>query len=76
MILTGVKVIVERKDGTINTWHDGPTHVVEAINSAKERKGWVGGKIIEAYYEFDSDGYYVKTWIDVSKNCLNDLLKD
>lgn len=75
MNLTGVKVIVERKDGAITTWHDGPFPINDVILSIKERKKWIGGKVIEAYYEFDNDGAYVKTWIDVAKNKLNDLLK-
>lgn len=64
---TGVKIVVERQDGQITTWHDVLDRRVESIilNVIKQ-KGWENGKVIEAYIEFDVNGYY-KVHLDCAR---------
>lgn len=62
---TGFKVIVERQDGQITTWHDVLDRKVEVIiKEVMDQKGWRNGKIIEAYIEFDDKGQYYKVYLD------------
>jgi len=62
---TGFKVVVERQDGQITTWHDVLDRKVESIIlNVMQQKGWRNGKITEAYIEFDDNGQYYKVHLD------------
>lgn len=72
----GIKLICERADGEITTWHDAfNTTVEDVIRKVRYEKNWIGGKFIEAYLEFENDGKYYKVFIDIKKQKLNQLLK-
>jgi len=74
MKTAGLKLVCERADGNITTWHDVFQEPVEdVINKMKHTKRWIGGKFLEAYLEFDNDGYYYKVYLDV-KECGFDKL--
>ena len=75
MKVRGLKLICERADGEITTWHDVfETTVEDVINKMKHSKGWIGGKLLEAYLEFDNDGKYYKVYLDVKERGFNQLL--
>jgi hypothetical protein len=75
MKATGLKLICERADGEITTWHDVfETTVEDVINKMKHSKRWIGGKFLEAYLEFDNDGRYYKVYLDVKERGFNQLL--
>lgn len=72
----GIKLICERADAEITTWHDVfNTTVEDVIKKVVYHKDWLGGKFIEAYLEFENDGKYYKVFIDIKKQKLNQLLK-
>lgn len=72
---TGLKLICERSDGEITTWHDTlETTVEDVINKIKHQKRWMGGEITKAYIEFDNKGDYYKVHIDTSR--INHLLQE
>lgn len=71
----GLKLICERADGEITTWHDVfETTVEDVINKMKHSKRWIGGKFLEAYLEFDNNGKYYKVYLDVKERGFNQLL--
>ncbi len=75
MKATGLKLICERADGEITTWHDSfETTVEDVINKMKHEKQWIGGNFIEAYLEFDNNGKYYKVYLDVKDRGFNQLL--
>lgn len=70
MKATGIKIIVEHESKEISTWHDVfETTAEEIINKVKHNKGWIGGKVLEAYIEFAGKTYneYYKVYLDVNK---------
>lgn len=70
---TGFKVVVERQDGAITTWHDIFDRKVERILlDVCAQKGWEKGTVIEAYIEFDANGEYYKVYLDCTR--LNKIL--
>lgn len=70
---TGFKVIVERQDGAITTWHDMFDRKVETILlDVRKQKGWENGTVKEAYLEFDANGEYYKVFLDCAR--LNKVL--
>lgn len=76
MKCTGIKIIVERQDGEITTWHDTFNSSPERhIKQVLEFKQWNNGRVIEAYLEFDHNGSYLKVWLDVDRNNLSAYLK-
>ena len=75
MKATGLKLICERADGEITTWHDNfETTVEDVINKIKHSKSWMGGKFLKVYLEFDNNNEYYKVYLDVKKQGLNKLL--
>ena len=75
MKATGLKLTCERADGEITTWHDKfETTVEDVIRKVMHQKGWMGGKFIEVYLEFDNDGEYYKVYLDVKDYGFNQLL--
>ena len=47
----GLKLICERADGEITTWHDVfETTVEDVIRKVRHQKRWMGGKFLEAYW--------------------------
>lgn len=71
----GIKIIVERADKEITTWHDVFEKPIEdIINGVKFQKKWMGGKILEMYLEFDNKGQYHKVYLDVKDQKYNLLL--
>ena len=75
MKATGLKLICERADGAITTWHDVfETTVEDVIRKVRHQKRWMGGKFLEAYLEFDNDGKYYKVYLDVKERGFNQLL--
>jgi hypothetical protein len=75
MKVKGLKLICERADGEITTWHDVfETTVEDVINKMKHPKRWIGGKFLEAYLEFDNNGKYYKVYLDVKERGFNQLL--
>ena len=75
MKVTGLKLICERADGEITTWHDVfETTVEDVIKKVRYQKRWFGGRFLEAYLEFDNDGQYYKVYLDVKDNGFNQLL--
>ena len=75
MKATGLKLICERADGEITTWHDVfETTVEDVIRKVRHQKRWMGGKFLEAYLEFDNDGKYYKVYLDVKERGFNQLL--
>lgn len=74
MKTTGIKLVCERKDEEITTWHEVFERPIEdIINSIKAQKRWIEGKFLKIYLEFDNDGKYYKVIIDHSQ--FNHLLK-
>lgn len=70
---TGIKVVVERQDGEITTWHDVFDRKVEAILlDVIKQKNWENGIVREAYLEFDLNGEYYKVYLDPTR--LNKVL--
>jgi hypothetical protein len=75
MKVTGLKLICERADGEITTWHDVlETTVEDVIRKVRHQKNWMGGKFLEAYLEFDNAGKYYKVYLDVKERGFNQLL--
>ena len=75
MKVTGLKLICERADGEITTWHDVfETTVEDVIRKVRHQKRWMGGRFLEAYLEFDNDGQYYKVYLDVKERGFNQLL--
>jgi hypothetical protein len=75
MKATGIKLICERANGDLTTWHDVfETTVENVINDMKHSKGWIGGKFLEIYLEFDNAGKYYKVHLDVNEQGYNQLL--
>jgi len=75
MKVTGLKLICERADGEITTWHDVfETTVEDVIRKVRHQKRWMGGIFLEAYLEFDNDGQYYKVYLDVKERGFNQLL--
>lgn len=75
MKVIGLKLICERADGEITTWHDVFEATVEdVINKIKHQKQWIGGNFLEVYLEFDNAGKYCKVYLDVKTNGFNQLL--
>lgn len=73
MKVTGFKVVVERQDGQITTWHDVLDRNVEKILlDVRKQKGWENGTVKEAYIEFDLHGEYYKVYLDCNR--LNKVL--
>lgn len=65
---TGFKVVVERQDGAITTWHDVFDRKVEKILlDVRKQKGWENGTVQEAYLEFDANGEYYKVHLDCAR---------
>ncbi len=75
MKATGIKLVCERANGEIATWHDVfETTVEDVIKKIRNRNQWIGGEILEAYLEFDNDGKYYKVYLDVKDRGYNQLL--
>lgn len=75
MKVTGLKLVCQRVDGEITTWHDVFEDTIEdIINKVKYQKNWIGGIFLEAYLEFDNNGKYYKVYLDVKEYGLNQLL--
>jgi hypothetical protein len=71
----GLKLICQRSDGEITTWHDVfETTVEDVIRNVRHKKNWMGGKFLEGYLEFDNDGKYYKVFLDVKEQGFNQLL--
>jgi len=74
MKATGVKLICERADGEITTWHTPLERTIEdVIEYVRYNKRWLGGKFLEIYIEFDNNGEYYKTQLDTRR--FNHLLE-
>lgn len=72
---TGIKFVCEREDGAITTWLDClDKDPKEILAQVMDKKGWVGGRIVEAYIEFQGNPY-LKIWLDVEKNEFNKVIK-
>ena len=72
---TGIKLICERADGEMTTWHTVFNRPVEDhINDVKHQKDWMGGKFTEIYPEFDNNGKYYKAYLDINNSGYNLLL--
>jgi hypothetical protein len=75
MEVTGVKFICEHKNGDISTWHDVlNTRIDEVIRKVMHNKNWIGGRFLEIYIEFDINGKYYKTYLDIDNGKFNQLL--
>ena len=75
MKVTGLKLICERADGEITTWHDVfETTVEDVIKKVMYKKRWIGGKFLEVYLEFDNAGKYYKVYLDVNNYGFNQML--
>lgn len=75
MKATGIKLVCERANGEIVTWHDVfETTVEDVIKKIRNRNQLIGGEILEAYLEFDNDGKYYKVYLDVKDRGYNQLL--
>jgi hypothetical protein len=70
----GIKFICERADGAITTWHTtfdkDPCQILKDVMHVK---GWIGGRITEAYIDYQTIPY-IKAWLDVEKNGFNKIL--
>jgi len=75
MKLLGLKLVCERADNEITTWHDVlETTVEDVIRKVRHDKNWMGGKFLEVYLEFDNHGKYYKVYLDVNNCGFNQLL--
>jgi hypothetical protein len=75
MKATGIKLVCQRANGDLTTWHDVfETTVENVINDVKHSKGWIGGKILEIRLEFNNAGKYYKVYLDVNEQGYNQLL--
>jgi len=75
MKCTGIKLICERKDGSITTWQDVfDRPVEEIINKVKYDKQWMGGKFEEILLSFGDGGGFFRVSLDIANSSYNQLL--
>lgn len=68
MIATGFKIIVQRTDHEVTTWHDGADRKIEDILlEMRDFKLWGNGTVIDAYIELDLNGDYYKIHLDCKR---------
>jgi hypothetical protein len=70
-----LKIVCVEPDGEITIWEDLYEIPVEEIFRQSKKTGiWVGGKILQAYFQFLKNGKYHRVHLDLNK--LNKILNE